>query len=648
MGINYFSKLHDDLHEKEKKYSEKIRKDLKHSLEKFRGILDDIENQDEFSNLKEETDKNKTDEIKKEIINHNYFYEFIGALFCLFHLIGIQEGIILINALFNEIVDEIDYSRKGIIRENNFYEFIEIVTYKEIPEIDVAMVTSSLGLFIFGKYGFNKSDTTFQVISLIIFIIIFLVFDFHTNDRLLESYNGSELGVLIVSYIALSILVGFSSTLALNQYWDLYSKVFFEKDNEIRNWYNEKILFYVYPSLSLMIIIFINRKIITSFDGKSILYFILIIYFFSFILSHIFFYLYYYKYLRPIIQKKEIIKKDQKEKVIKLKENENIYNKKDDIELFDINRKNTNNNEIEQKINNINITKREDIRLKTNSEYIEHVESNESFQKNKKDEIEEVGINDKENKIINIDDNYLKNINMTKICTFCGYIYLQKRVDNKDICIIYDYNNWFSWFKAKIKKFDVIISIAIEIYCEFCVIGFNSLLSEKMLNEFSYSTNIKFCVASIILCSLYGIIYILFFFDSLKNKGNKSEKFLIVLISYLSLFALWTFIISLLYYKEKNPSGKKWDILIMGTVIYFKSIDQQLLSFFEFFENEDCFNTTSLISAAKFLLEIVEEVIDYFNIKSKSIIYVQIYLSFFLFLFSIIIIIKLIIKKTKS
>ena len=463
MGINYFSKLHDDLHEKEKKYSEKVRKDLKNSLEKFRGILDDIENQDEFSNLKEETDKNKTDEIKKEIINHNYFYEFIGALFCLFHLIGIQEGIILINALFNEIVDEIDYSRKGIIRENNFYEFIEIVTYKEIPEIDVAMVTSSLGLFIFGKYGFNKSDTTFQVISLIIFIIIFLVFDFHTNDRLLESYNGSELGVLIVSYIALSILVGFSSTLALNQYWDLYSKVFFEKDNEIRNWYNEKILFYVYPSLSLMIIIFINRKIITSFDGKWILYFILIIYFFSFILSHIFFCLYYYKYLRPIIQKKEIIKKDQKEKVIKLKENENIYNKKDDIELFDINRKNTNNNEIEQKINNINITKREDIRLKTNSEYIEHVESNESFQKNKKDEIEEVSINDKENKIINIDDNYLKNINMTKICTFCGYIYLQKRVDNKDICIIYDYNNWFTWFKAKIKKFDVIISIAIEI-----------------------------------------------------------------------------------------------------------------------------------------------------------------------------------------
>ena len=142
------------------------------------------------------------------------------------------------------------------------------------------MVTSSLGLFIFGKYGFNKSDTTFQVISLIIFIIIFLVFDFHTNDRLLESYNGSELGVLIVSYIALSILVGFSSTLALNQYWDLYSKVFFEKDNEIRNWYNEKILFYVYPSLSLMIIIFINRKIITSFDGKWMLYFILIIYFF--------------------------------------------------------------------------------------------------------------------------------------------------------------------------------------------------------------------------------------------------------------------------------------------------------------------------------------------------------------------------------
>ena len=68
MGINYFSKLHDDLHEKEKKYSEKVRKDLKNSLEKFRGILDDIENQDEFSNLKEETDKNILTKLKKKLL----------------------------------------------------------------------------------------------------------------------------------------------------------------------------------------------------------------------------------------------------------------------------------------------------------------------------------------------------------------------------------------------------------------------------------------------------------------------------------------------------------------------------------------------------------------------------------------------------
>ena len=68
MGINYFSKLHDDLHEKEKKYSEKVRKDLKNSLEKFRGILDDIENQDEFSNFKKRQIKIKMMKLKEKLL----------------------------------------------------------------------------------------------------------------------------------------------------------------------------------------------------------------------------------------------------------------------------------------------------------------------------------------------------------------------------------------------------------------------------------------------------------------------------------------------------------------------------------------------------------------------------------------------------
>ncbi len=46
-------------------------------------------------------------------------------------------------------------------REYNFYEHLEINSYKELPEIDVAMITSSLGIICLRCFGFYCSIITF-------------------------------------------------------------------------------------------------------------------------------------------------------------------------------------------------------------------------------------------------------------------------------------------------------------------------------------------------------------------------------------------------------------------------------------------------------------------------------------------------------
>ena len=76
------------------------------------------------------------------------FFKFLGVLFCLFQLIAVQTGIIILNALFNEIIDGIILYNFDKPRQNHFYEYIEISSYKEMPEIDVGMVTSSLGIIV--------------------------------------------------------------------------------------------------------------------------------------------------------------------------------------------------------------------------------------------------------------------------------------------------------------------------------------------------------------------------------------------------------------------------------------------------------------------------------------------------------------------
>ena len=67
-----------------------------------------------------------------------------------------------------------------------------------MPEIDVGMVTSTIGIIVLKEIGFKKTNSIFQLISSILFALLFTLFHFHTNDKLLQNYNRIEIFVLIL------------------------------------------------------------------------------------------------------------------------------------------------------------------------------------------------------------------------------------------------------------------------------------------------------------------------------------------------------------------------------------------------------------------------------------------------------------------
>jgi len=479
----------------EKQHFKDIQKGLNDSMIKFKEIFNEINNWDELLNLKDESlkkEKFNSQTIKNNCKNKYSLFEKFGLIFCLFHLIGIQESIIIINSLFGELVEELQLMINGTPREYDFYQKLEINSYKYLPEIDVAMMTSSVGIFFLRHFGFYCSDITFQMISSILFFLLFILFDFKNNDKIRDSYNRVESLVLILTYIILSITVGCLSTIALKEYFDIISIL---KEENIENEKNsEKLDFYFLSVVSLLIIMGINRKIITSISNKKhtlILLYIIIIIFSSFILSLVF----HFIFLMPVKYKE---KNKLKEKVLNnSKKIVNIINsnqKKDsDIKIPNIDSEMAINITKENIDNNLNLETGNTESNKESEDII--IKFSQSFPqiKNLTNEliIKELHLSKKNKK---------KEIkNSTKICTLCGYIYFQKRIGNKSTCICYYYTSKCTWLKEKIIKFDVIFPIIIELYCQLCIIGFNYLLTEKLIKVYSFKKNIKFYLALLIL-----------------------------------------------------------------------------------------------------------------------------------------------------
>ena len=432
--------------EKRKSEKEKNFKAIKDGFITYTNNLSEtlglIENWDELININDRpirgpfSMRNKT--INYKFKDLKYFFAYCGFIFCIIQLMGVQLEIILLGALFSEITDEIKLWAINKHRKYNFYEKIEISSYKSIPEIDVGMITSSIGLIVLKQYGFRKSYSIFHLLSSILFTLLLLNFNFHTGDKLLENYNSLEISLLIITYIILSILVGGSSILSLKEFYEIFSKVLCQnkpKQEEQENLSNDsfrllilipkcfnmrlsnKIIFYVYPSLSLIFIVLINRKIFKTFKditSKNILIAIIIIIYLCYILSFIFHCL----FTCSIIEKNNKIKNEK-------------WNSK----------------------NNINIDKNIDnIKSKRYSENTIIKFSNKDNSKIEKEYHEEI-IEMKQDK---------KKIYSTKICTLCGYIYLRKEIGDTKACVCYYYTNKCNWFLDIICKFEVITSILIE------------------------------------------------------------------------------------------------------------------------------------------------------------------------------------------
>ena len=93
------------------------------------------------------------------------------------------------------------------------------------------------------------------------------------------------------------------------------------------------------------------------------------------------------------------------------------------------------------------------------------------------------------------------------------------------------------------------------------------------------------------------------------------------------IFTLFTFISSICYYFEDDKSRKRWDNIIMAEFIFFKFIDMYILSFFDFLDNTDIFNTTLFITLEKVIWMVIEALFEGFETKEKTLIIIQIVFS---------------------
>ena len=196
-----FIDLDNDRKEKEKHNFENIRNGLENSTNNINNALKSIKDWDELMSLKTESDEENDQEeeksFKDQCLNNIFIFIIFGILFCFINLIGVQASIIILNSLFNEIVEEFKLWINGTPRKFNFYQIIEINTYRDLPEIDVAMITSSIGIIFLKNFGFYCSIITLQLISSVSFFLLFLLFEFHKGDQLLENYTRLEIVVLV-------------------------------------------------------------------------------------------------------------------------------------------------------------------------------------------------------------------------------------------------------------------------------------------------------------------------------------------------------------------------------------------------------------------------------------------------------------------
>ena len=133
-----------------KEDSKIMKKMLKDNILGISNDISQIKDLEDFLNLNRDLEyidkKIDTKYSKKSLI---FFIYILGVLYLLIQLIAVQEMIIILNAILNELIVEIKLSIKKSPSKYNFYEVIKICSYNEIPDIDVALITSFIGIIAY-------------------------------------------------------------------------------------------------------------------------------------------------------------------------------------------------------------------------------------------------------------------------------------------------------------------------------------------------------------------------------------------------------------------------------------------------------------------------------------------------------------------
>lgn len=170
---------------------------------------------------------------------------------------------------------------------------------------------------------------------------------------------------------------------------------------------------------------------------------------------------------------------------------------------------------------------------------------------------------------------------------------------------------------------------------QICIIGFNPILTEKLLNEYSYSKNMIFYCLLFIFSFAYGVFFIYQFSSEFYNTFKILDLCKISIVPFIA-FSIFTFICSVCYFTENNLKRARWNNIFMAEFIFFKILDFQILSFFNFLDNSDIFNTTLVITFEKLLWKIIETIIDIVVKNIRTLILIQIIITSIIIVVSII------------
>ena len=112
-----------------------------------------------------------------------------------------------------------------------------------------------------------------------------------------------------------------------------------------------------------------------------------------------------------------------------------------------------------------------------------------------------------------------------------------------------------------------------------------------------------------------------------RNSCDKIFDYFQLSFIFLIAFIIFTFICSICYLCDDNLSRERWNNIIMTEFIFFKILDFQILTFFDFFINSDIFNTTLAITLEKLIWMIVETIIEAFVEDTKILVIIQIVIT---------------------